>query len=266
MSKTIDYDKKLQMAIRKVQILEEMVEVKTRDLYMINKSLNKANKELEQFTYLVSHDLNEPLRTINNFSTMLLDKIKDQLDDDSKQYLDYIFESTVRMQTLLKELLDFSQINGSKKKKRLFDLNHLLREIKVDMNSLIISHNVILRYDRLPKILAYPTYLRVLFQNLISNAIKFSKVNSTPIIRISCHEKNRFWEFCLEDNGIGIDPKNYKRIFLVFQRLHSRSAYDGTGIGLAHCKKIVEDLHGGKIWVDSVLGQRTSVYFTIPKE
>ncbi len=266
MSKIIDYDKKLQRANRKVQILEEMVEVKTRDFYMVNKSLLNMNKELQQFTYLVSHDLNEPLRTINNFSVMLLNKTKDLLDDASMLYLDYILDSTVRMQTLLQGLLDHSQINDREKEKSLLDLNHLIREIKVDMNSSIAAKKVLFKYDRLPKILTYPTELRVLFQNLISNAIKFSKVDIPPIISISCQEKNKFWEFCLEDNGIGIDSKNYKRIFLVFQRLHSRRAYEGTGIGLAHCKKIVEDLHGGKIWIESTLGQGTSMFFTISKE
>jgi len=228
------------------------------------KKLEDKNKELEQFSYIASHDLQEPLRTITSFSDLLYSEYNDKLDDQAKQIFTFIKQATGRMSSLIKNLLDYSRI-GQKEKFIDVDTNLILGTISIDLNSLIKNSNTIIKYKKLPIIEASPTEFRLLFQNLISNAIKFSKKGIDPIIEIKAKTMEHGWEFSVKDNGIGIPQEFQEKIFAIFQRLHLREEYEGTGIGLAHCRKIVH-LHGGEIWVKSKPNEGSTFYFTISNE
>lgn len=261
MSELDKYKRKLQKAEQKVRILEEMIEMRTRELYSANVILERTNTELEQFAYVASHDLQEPLRTVSSFVELLDKQYKGQLDENADRYLRYINASTSRMQNLIKGLLDLSRI-GRNNELTTVDCNAVIGDIIADMDSLIKEHKAQINYTNLPSVTAYETYLRQLFQNLISNGIKFSKPSIAPEIHISAIQQNGKWEFSVQDNGIGIDPKHHDRIFAIFQRLHNKDEYEGTGIGLAHCKKIAE-LHGGDIRMESTPDKGSTFYFTI---
>ena len=166
------------------------------------------------------------------------------------------------MSTLIKGLLDYSRI-GQDKEPTTVDCNSIIKEIQADFGTIINESQATLDIDELPKLKGYETELRLLFQNLISNAIKFQKKGTVPQIKISAQKENKRWKFSFADNGIGIATEHKQRIFSIFQRLHTKSEYDGTGIGLAHCQKIV-DLHGGKIWVESKPNEGSTFYLTIP--
>ena len=221
-----------------------------------------SNKELEQFAYIASHDLQEPLRTISNYTGLFQEQYKGKLDKDADKYLDLINGATVRLQSLIKGLLDYSRI-GHDKIMTEVDCNKVVQDVLKDMTTLIEESHAAIYAEKLPVVKGYPE-LKSLFQNLISNAIKFRKKDEQIIIHITVQSKNNEWLFAIKDNGIGIDKKYYERIFTIFQKLHTQKQYAGTGIGLAHCKKIVE-LHRGKIWVESEPGKGSSFYFTIPK-
>lgn len=224
--------------------------------------LERKNHELEQFTYVASHDLQEPLRTVNSFSELLHQKHMEGDDEESKKYTRFIIDASTRMSQLVKSLLDHSLI-GSKKELTMIDCNSLIKAITNDLNSSITETNTVFEVDDLPQIQGYEVEFRVLCQNLITNAIKFRKKDVTPIIKISSHREGNQWLFSFQDNGIGIAENHKERIFVIFQRLHSKTDYKGTGIGLAHCRKII-DLHGGRIWVESELNKGSIFYFTIP--
>ncbi len=219
------------------------------------------NKELEQFVYIASHDLQEPLRTLGSFTELLEKEYPSQKGENSSTYLRFINEATSRMSQLVKGLLDYSRIGASRELSEI-DCNVLLDDVQNDLALTIDKTNAILLIGTLPMLNGYTTELRLLFQNLISNAIKFHTFKKPPHITISVEELPQFWKFTIKDNGIGIDAQYHERIFSIFQRLHNRSEYQGTGIGLAHCRKIVE-MHGGKIWVESVPYEGSSFYFTI---
>jgi two-component system, sensor histidine kinase len=246
---------KLQLEITRTNIdLEKTVELRTTEL-------ESKNKELEQFAYVASHDLQEPIRTTAGFVELLKKQYYGKLDKNADKYIDYILQSSDRMKILIKDLLDYSRI-GRQKETMLVDCSMVLKEVLADMDrSIRESETMIVRED-LPIIKAYPTELKLLFQNLITNSIKFRKPGTPPLIDISAVKKNDLWEFSIRDNGIGIEEKYRERIFVIFQRLHTRTEYEGSGIGLAHCKKIAE-LHDGKIWVDSVPGEGSIFHFTI---
>ncbi len=225
--------------------------------------LKKKNKELEQFAYITSHDLQEPLRTVMNFTSLFKNEYEEQLDENATIYLTFIAQASNRMSLLIKGLLDYSRI-GSKRETVSVDCTQLLKELEIDLHTSIKESGTTFVTDNLPTIKAYKTELRMLFQNLISNAIKFRKKDVPPLITITGKNKNDFWEFSIEDNGIGIADKNKEKVFSIFQRLHSKDEYEGTGIGLAHCQKIV-DLHEGDIWVTSELNKGSVFNFTIKK-
>jgi signal transduction histidine kinase len=224
--------------------------------------LNRTNKELEQFAYIASHDLQEPLRTVMSFVDLLKNDYQGKLDEAANQYIHFISRSTKRMSALIKGLLDYSQL-GLEKELSILDCGQVLNEIREDLSARINETNTILRVDELPQVRAGYTELRLLFQNLINNAIKFQKKNVQPEINITAKQELNHWKFSVQDNGIGIAPEHVERIFSIFQRLHNGNVYQGTGIGLAHCQKIV-DLLGGKIWVESELDKGSTFYFTIP--
>ncbi|WP_170235667.1 PAS domain-containing sensor histidine kinase [Cyclobacterium qasimii] len=227
------------------------------------KNLKLKNKELEQFTYIASHDLQEPLRTVRSMISILQEDYSSKLDDDAQLSLNFMTEATDRMSELIKGLLDYSRI-GRGKELITVNTNEIILEITKDLATIIEKNDAIITADDLPIIMAYKTEIRLLFQNLISNAIKFQKENGQPKIHISALEDNYYWKFSVKDNGIGIPEKDNRNVFGIFKRLHKRSYYDGTGIGLAHCEKIVH-LHGGEIWVDSKVNQGSTFHFTILK-
>jgi two-component system, sensor histidine kinase len=228
----------------------------------MTEQLITSNMELGQFAFIASHDLQEPLRTISNFSGLLQKKYSHSLDENAIRYLGSIERATKRMQSLIKDLLDYSII-GNVKTKSPIDCNLLIGEIMSDMAALIEQTGTVIEFANLPVIYAYPE-IKMLFQNLISNAIKFRHADIPMVIKIEARDLVGECLFTLKDNGIGIEEIYYDRIFTIFQRLHSDRDYKGTGIGLAQCKKIVE-LHGGEIKVNSEYGKGTTFYFTIKK-
>lgn len=228
-----------------------------------NQKLQNQNKELEQFTYITSHDLQEPLRSLISFSELLEKEFSDKLDDNGAIYIDFITKSSKRMRALVKGLLDYSRI-GNNKELVETDCNQIINDVQDDMTSIIQESKAKITIDTLPVLKCYPTEMRQLFQNLISNAIKFRKKDSIPEIKISVTENQNNWIFSVQDNGIGIDQKDIHKLFIIFKRLNNRDEYEGTGIGLAHCKKIVE-LHGGTIWANAELNKQSTFTFIIPK-
>lgn len=227
-----------------------------------NELLEHRNTELEQFVYLASHDLQEPLRTVSSFASILARKYADNLDEKGLEYLDFIIDGSDRMTDLIRSLLDHSR-TGKDAEISKVNMNNVLVTIQNDLNVLIREKKVTIQSAFLPIIDAYNVELKLLLQNLIKNAIKFQEKDVEPIININATLKETHWEFSVRDNGIGIPSDKLDDIFVIFRRLHSRSVYEGTGIGLAHCKKITE-LHKGNIWVESTLGAGSCFYFTIP--
>jgi len=229
---------------------------------LFNRVLQNKNKELEQFVFIASHDLQEPLQTVQDFSNLLSKKYGEQLDEEANIYLNFILRANERMKSLITGLLNYGLL-GKKEQKITVDCNEIINQVIDDLGSVLQNTNAIFQYEKLPNINCYATELRLLFQNLISNALKFRKQNVSPIIKISAEKKQDHWQFCVEDNGIGISEKHKEKIFIIFQRLHNREDFEGIGIGLAHCKKIVA-LHEGEIWVESKEGKGSAFYFTIP--
>lgn len=227
------------------------------------KDMEEKNKELEQFTYIASHDLQEPLRSITSFIELFQQEYEGVFDENAQMYFEFVLQSTGRMKELIKGLLDYSRI-GKQMIIRKEDLNEILKNVLHDLTNSIERSNAKVTFEELPHLYASGLHLRILFQNLIANALKFHKPGVPPEIHISAEQNKTHWLFCISDNGIGMDNKYQDKIFTIFQRLHSKDTYEGTGIGLAHCKKIVQ-LHDGKIWFDSKLGEGTRFYFTISK-
>jgi light-regulated signal transduction histidine kinase (bacteriophytochrome) len=190
-------------------------------------------------------------------------KYYSQFDERGKQILEYVSNATNRMTSLIKGLLDFSRI-GSKREIELVDCQELVNIISEDFDTALKAVNGTIKVNDLPKVIGNPIELRILFQNLISNGLKFKKLNIPPIIEVSFKESNTHFVFCVTDNGIGIDDVHFEKIFLIFQRLNSLEDFEGTGLGLAYCRKIVE-LHGGKIWINSEKDVGSSFYFTLEK-
>lgn len=247
-------------------VIKDILEKKgiNQRLYDTNQTLQIANKELEQFAYITSHDLQEPLRTILSCSEFLLNEYNDKLGGNGEKYLGFILESSKRMRELVTGLLDYSRI-GNEKKEAQIDCNRMVADVLVDLAEAIKECNSHIHIQQLPVLNAYPTELRQLFQNLVSNAIKYRHKDVEPQIHIKAEEQSKHWLFAIQDNGIGINELDKEKVFIIFKRLHNRNEYEGTGIGLAHCKKIVE-LHGGKIWVESTPGIGSTFYFTVLKK
>jgi len=221
-----------------------------------------ANKELQQFAFIASHDLQQPLRTVANYMKIFEEEYVGLLDEKALKYLLSVNRATSRMSSLIKSLLDFSRL-GYNKKMVFLDTGKIISDVIDDLEIIIKSSKASIKVSEMPKLNAYETEMRQLFQNLITNAIKFQKKDTRPEIKIYSEKINGYWMFSVSDNGIGIDPEHFEKIFDIFQRLQSNAEYEGSGIGLANCKKIVQ-LHSGKIWVESISGQGTIFHFTIP--
>ena len=229
-----------------------------------NINLQMKNKELEQFAYIASHDLQEPLRTTVGFVQLLQKQYQGKLDEKADKYLNFISEAASRMRVLITDLLDFSRI-GTKGEMEKLDCSEVIKTVLADMMALVIESNATIVYDGLPVIDGYATEIKLLFQNLLINAIKFRRKDVLPNINISAENTGNYWKFSVTDNGIGIDREYHDRIFEIFQRLNNRSEYEGSGIGLSHCKKIVE-LHHGRIWIEPAPGGGSTFLFTIPNK
>ncbi len=225
--------------------------------------LARSNAELEQFAYMASHDLQEPLRMVTSFLQLLNEKYEGQFDESAAQYIAYAMDGAERMKTLIRDLLRYSKISFHDEEKELIDLNDLLGELKSVFADKFVDEGGLLEIGSLPKVVGQRTLYTQLFQNLIGNGLKYRR-KAAPIIRIKAIDKGENWEFTVADNGIGIDQKFHDKIFVIFQRLHSRDEFSGTGIGLAICKKIVEK-YGGTIWVDSAPGEGSEFHFTLEK-
>lgn len=227
--------------------------------------LARSNEDLEQFAYIISHDLQEPLRTITSYLQLLKKRYSEKLGGDAKEFIEFTIDGTSRMKRLINDLLAYSRAGARGKPFELTDINHVLPQICKNLQSAIEDTQAEIIYGNFPTVNSDETQMIQLFQNLIGNAIKFRKPEVPPQIHIDVVSKNDMWEFSVADNGIGFDHQFSERVFLIFQRLHSMQEYTGTGIGLAVSKRIVER-HGGKIWADSQLGRGSTFFFTLPVE
>ena len=240
-------------------ITEQYKAEKKLNQYIIE--LERKNSEIQQFAYAASHDLQEPLRSISNFSKLLAKKLEKYPDKEIHHYMSLVSGGANRMSNLIFDLLEYSRV-GKDMSKSVTDCDKLVHEILIDLAAIIEESGAEIHIKNLPIINCYD--LKSVFQNLIINAIKFKKQGIHPIIHISAFEAEKEFLFSIKDNGIGIEKEYYNRIFIIFQRLHLRTEYEGTGIGLSLSKKIIE-LHGGKIWIESEFGKGSTFYFTIPK-
>jgi light-regulated signal transduction histidine kinase (bacteriophytochrome) len=233
-------------------------------LRRLNEELTRSNRELEQFAYVASHDLQEPLRMVASYTQLLGKRYKGKMDADADQFIDYSVEGAVRMQQLLQGLLEYSHVSRGDENFENVNCEEILKQVLEYEQRRLEETASVVTHDPLPCVVANATQWRKLFLSLIDNAIKFHGKNP-PRVHVSCELKDGQWLFSVRDNGIGIEPQYFDRIFLMFQRLGARSDYPGNGFGLAFCKRIVEH-HGGRIWVESELGKGSTFYFTLKKE
>lgn len=243
--------------------LEHLLAIQNLTLAHHAASLRQSNEDLEQFAYIASHDLQEPLRTIHGFTQLLAERYKEQLDDQGQEFIGFVTDGANRMQTLIQDLLKYSRIQAQELKPVSVHGEEVLHEILEHLRMGIEDKQASITHDPLPIIRTDRSHFQHLLQNLITNAIKFHGPKP-PHIHLSAQEGAQEWTFSVQDNGIGMESEYFERIFLPFRRLHTREEYQGTGIGLAICKKIVER-RGGRIWVESELGRGSKFSFTLPK-
>ncbi|WP_179020545.1 sensor histidine kinase [Winogradskyella forsetii] len=227
-------------------------------------ALEAKNKELEQYAYVASHDLQEPLRMVSSFMNKLSTKYGDQLDDRAKMYMEYAENGAVQMKQIILDLLDFSRADKPSEQIELVDLNELLKNYLELRKETISDTSAKINYTTLPKIETIKPLITQVFYNILDNALKYTNKDTSPLINIIAYEQDTHWKFSVSDNGIGIDPQFFDKIFQLFQRLHNRNEYHGTGIGLSLVKRSIEFM-GGKIWLESKLGVGSTFYFTIQK-
>jgi signal transduction histidine kinase len=224
--------------------------------------LARSNRELEQFAYVASHDLQEPLRMVAAYTQLLSERYRGQLDDKADKYIHYAVDGAQRMQTLIQDLLAFSRVGRGGLALKSVDCNTILENATKNLHTAIQESGAVILHEPLPLLIADGSQLQQLFQNLIGNGIKF-RGSEKPRIEINAEQKHQEWIFAVSDNGIGIAPESAETVFVIFQRLHTRAEYPGNGIGLSICKKIVEQ-HGGKIWLEPKPGPGTTFKFTLP--
>uniref|UniRef100_UPI004048D53F PAS domain-containing sensor histidine kinase n=3 Tax=Flavobacterium sp. TaxID=239 RepID=UPI004048D53F len=260
-------------AIRMVGAMTDITEQKqmTLELSELNEALQKytielerSNKELEQFAFVASHDLQEPLRMISSFMELFLRRYGHEIDDNGKKYIHFATDGAKRMKQLMLDLLQYSRASRPQEGREQIDLKEVIIEYKKLRRKVISEKSAAITYKNLPTLKTYKAAITQIMHCILDNALKYSKENSPSKIEINCQENDQEWLFSIQDNGIGIDSQFYEKIFVIFQRLHSKEAYSGTGIGLSVAKRHVEFL-GGKIWLESVVGEGSTFYFTIPK-
>ena len=258
-------NERLEKELEERKITEDKLKKSEKDLKSLIEELKRSNEELQQFAYVSSHDLQEPLRTITSFTQLIERRYKDKLDPDADEFIEYIVDAAKRMQTLINDLLNYSRVATRGKEFELTDTKEILENTMSNLYAAIKESHAEIAHENLPKIMADKRQMIQLFQNLIGNAIKFKKPEVPPKIHIKAtkDENKNEYIFSIQDNGIGIEKQYLERIFIIFQRLHTRDEYDGTGIGLAVSKRIVER-HGGNIWIESEPSAGSTFYFTLP--
>lgn len=265
----IDYSGMKSAPVELLQLCEAFnqmslnIENNELELKRQKEELASSNAELEQFAYVASHDLQEPLRMVASYVQLLAKRYQGKLDQDADDFIHYAVDGSQRMQNLINDLLVFSRVGTKGKELKPVDFEVVLQHVLTNLQHAIQESNSLVTHDPMPTLMADSTQMVQLFQNLVGNAIKFRDDKRAPVIHIGIKQQGNEWLFTVRDNGIGFDPKYRDRIFLIFQRLHNKTKYQGTGIGLSICKKIVER-HGGKIWVESEAGSSTTFYFTLP--
>jgi PAS domain S-box-containing protein len=226
------------------------------------KELARSNQELQMFAYVASHDLQEPLRMVSSFVQLLEARYKGRLDESADKYIYYAVDGAKRMQKLINDLLLYSRVDSKEEAPTLVDTEALFEKILLVLSPAIKETGALISHDKLPAVLANGGQLAQVFQNLLSNALKFRKATEVPVIHVGAERSKAGWVFSVKDEGIGIEPQYVERIFRVFQRLHKREEFEGTGIGLSICKKVIER-HGGRIWIESELGKGSTFRFTL---
>lgn len=237
--------------------------VQREQILKLNAVLSQSNEELERFAYICSHDMQEPVRMMNSYAGLLEDQNTGSMDEKSEKYLRFIISNAKRMQKMIQDILTFSRVGREEIKMERVDCNEILREVLAEFENIIAEKKAQVTCVDLPTLQTSPTLMRVLFQNLISNALKFQEGGKPPEITIKAEINGKQWRFCVRDNGIGIDPIFNDRIFTIFQRLHRKEDYPGTGIGLSTCRKFIR-LCGGDIGFESMPGQGAVFFFTLP--
>jgi light-regulated signal transduction histidine kinase (bacteriophytochrome) len=248
------------------RIVDEIVLLQEAEEELVRQAqeLQRSNTELEQFAYVASHDLQEPLRKVATFCQMLQQRYAGQLDERADQYIEFAVDGAKRMQALINDLLAFSRVGRLTQPQDAVDTAELVARAERSLASAIEETGAEVVYGSLPTVRGDATLLSLVFQNLIGNAIKF-RTDAPPRVEITAERDDGEWRFRCADNGIGIDAEYAERIFIIFQRLHARTAYAGTGIGLAMCRKIIE-YHGGRIWLDGETAEGSAFLFTLPAE
>ncbi len=236
---------------------EMLTEIQKRD-----QALVRSNHDLEQFAYVASHDLQEPLRMVSSFADLLSETSRGRLDPESDQYITYVREGAVRASTLIRDLLEYSRARSQSHPMGTVDLEKVFADMTLTFKVLVRETGAEITHDPLPVVTGDKLKLPLLFQNLIGNALKFRHPDRVPKVHVSGRRMEDQWLFSVRDNGIGIEPRYADRVFVIFQRLHARKVYEGTGIGLAICKSIVES-HNGRIWVESIPGEGSTFFFTL---
>ena len=236
---------------------------KNIELQETARKLARSNRDLQQFAYVASHDLQEPLRMVASFTQLLANRYQDTLDQDAKDFIKYAVDGATRMQALISDLLTYSKVDRQEKSCGLINLDEILGQVLLNLKLAMVDSGAVITHDPLPVIMADEMQLGQLLQNLIGNAIKF-RGEKPPRIHVSSKQNDNGWQISVHDNGIGISPEHRERVFLIFQRLHTMAEYPGTGIGLAICKKIVEG-HGGRIWIESPPEGGSTISFTLLK-
>lgn len=231
-------------------------------LFQLNQDLSRSNRDLENFAYVASHDLQEPLRMVTSFTQLLKMRYGDSLDEDARTYINYAVDGSKRMYELLNALLSYSRVGTRGMNLKVIDMKDVLTKVRSNLMIKLEQTRATFYWENLPEILADENQMVQLIQNLVENGIKFSR--DTPVITISAKEEDGFHIISVNDEGIGIEAQYYDRIFRIFQRLHTRDKYEGMGVGLSICQRIVER-HGGKIWVESIIGRGTTFFFSMPK-
>ena len=256
----------LEKTRKRVSELEQAEEERKRAEEALQRTmaeLERSNAELEQFAYIISHDLQEPLRMVASYTQLLEKRYKGSLDADAEEFIAYAVDGARRMQNMIQSLLSYSRVGTRGKPFEPTECESVFEQALANLKLTIDESGAGVTHDPLPRVTADETQLIQLFQNLLANAIKF-RGEEQPRIHVSAKEDSNECLFSVSDNGIGIDPEYFDRIFVIFQRLHGREEYPGTGIGLSVCKRIVER-HGGRIWVESQPGEGSTFHFAIPK-
>jgi len=261
----VDYVTKPFQEVEVLARIEHQIRIQRLQSQLVkrNEELLRSNRELEQFAYVVSHDLQQPLQSVTGFVKLLQLKYQAVLDDVAQTYLNRIHDTGNRMQRLIQDLLTYAQIDRRGQELQQIDCNRVLNQVLDNLREAIVTSQAILTHDPLPMVQGHESQLIQLFQNLIGNSIKFVSADVTPTIHISATQRKHWWHFSVRDNGIGIESDHLEQIFEIFQRIHPTQKYPGTGIGLAICKKII-DQHGGQIRVESQVSEGTTFHFTLP--